>query len=271
MLHIVREHCVAVVRDLWKELEFNEFQKSELLQYLNNPQIQDSLGLMKCCRRLLKSQELHHNCSENPCEEDVEKMKHEVVARMRKRKDALRERSEKKVKINTFTTGDREAPYDLEKVLKELGESPNSSKNSGKKSKDGGGGPRARCSGGKKKSKNNSVKKEIIIAKETTPSSSDTEEKDSDDVSTISMVSTHSRASSRTESIVGSPKSSTDSGVDSVELNTTHSGLHSPKKTQKIKDSVNIPNYDQIVQFNRRLWNQVEEKSKQGLVHYFGF
>ena len=41
---------------------------------------------------------------------------------MRKRKDALRERSEKKVKINTFTTGDREAPYDLEKVLKELGE-----------------------------------------------------------------------------------------------------------------------------------------------------
>ena len=32
----------------------------ELLEYLNNPEIQDSLGLMRCCRKLLKSQDMHH-------------------------------------------------------------------------------------------------------------------------------------------------------------------------------------------------------------------
>ena len=63
------------------------------------------------------------------------------------------------------------------------------------------------------------------------------------------------RTSSRAESIHGSPKSFTDSG---------------PKKPQ-IKDSVNIPNYDQIIQLNRRLWNELEVESKQGLVYYFWF
>ena len=48
-------------------------------------------------------------------------MKQELLAKARKRKDAARERSEKKVK-NVSITGDREAPYDLEKVLKALGE-----------------------------------------------------------------------------------------------------------------------------------------------------
>ena len=61
------------------------------------------------------------------------------------------------------------------------------------------------------------------------------------------------RTSSRAESIPGSPKSFTDSG---------------PKLPQ-IKDSVNIPNYDQIIQLNRRLWNELEVESKQGLVYYF--
>ena len=60
-------------------------------------------------------------CRENPCEEDIERLKQELLAKARKRKDAARERSEKKVK-NVSITGDREAPYDLEKVLKALGE-----------------------------------------------------------------------------------------------------------------------------------------------------
>ena len=60
-------------------------------------------------------------CRENPCEEDIERLKQELFAKARKRKDAARERSEKKVKT-VSTTGDREAPYDLEKVLKTLGE-----------------------------------------------------------------------------------------------------------------------------------------------------
>jgi len=304
MLHIVREHCVDTVRGLWKELEFTEFNKRELLEYLNNPEIQDSLGLMRCCRKLLKSQDMHHNCGENPCEEDIEKLKQELLAKARKRKDAARERSEKKVK-NVSITGDREAPYDLEKVLKALGEPlTDTSKNSGKKSKDASG-------GGKKKRKNS--KKEILIVV-SSPTSSDTGEKDSDDVSshssrassrTESMVSSsksstnssgmgsrdssrtasivgspksssrtssHSRASSRTESIIGSPKYSTDSRTSSraesipgSPKSFTDSG---PKKPQ-IKDSVNIPNYDQIIQLNQRLWNELEVESKQGLVYYF--
>ena len=61
------------------------------------------------------------NCGENPCEEDIERLKQDLLAQARKRKDAARERSEKKVK-NVSITGDREAPYDLEKVLKALGE-----------------------------------------------------------------------------------------------------------------------------------------------------
>merc|ERR1712226_1621742 len=280
MLHIVREHCVDTVRGLWKELEFTEFNKRELLEYLNNPEIQDSLGLMRCCRKLLKSQDMHHNCGENPCEEDIEKLKQELLAKARKRKDAARERSEKKVK-NVSITGDREAPYDLEKVLKALGEPlTDTSQNSGKKSKDASG-------GGKKKRKNS--KKEILIVV-SSPTSSDTGEKDSDDVSshssrtssrTASIVgspksssrtSSHSRASSRTESIIGSPKYSTDSRTSSraesipgSPKSFTDSG---PKKSQ-IKDSVNIPNYDQIIQLNRRLWNELEVESKQGLVYYF--
>ena len=48
-------------------------------------------------------------------------MRQELLAKMRQRKDANKERTEKKVKT-VSTTGDREAPYDLEKVLKELGE-----------------------------------------------------------------------------------------------------------------------------------------------------
>merc|ERR1711944_223970 len=68
-----------------------------------------------------------------------------------------------------------------------------------------------------------------------------------------SRTSSHSRTSSRAESIPGSPKSFTDSG---------------PKLPQ-IKDSVNIPNYDQIIQLNQRLWNELEVESKQGLVYYF--
>merc|ERR1711981_36501 len=97
----------------------------------------------------------------------------ELLAKMRQRKDANKEKNEKKVKT-VSTTGDREAPYDLEKVLKELGESSDTGKNSGKKSKDGGG-PRARCSGGRKKSKNSkkeNINANIDDAKETTPISS---------------------------------------------------------------------------------------------------
>ena len=60
-------------------------------------------------------------CRENPCAEDIERLKQELFAKARKRKDAAKERSEKKVK-NVTTTGDRETPYDLEKVLKTLGE-----------------------------------------------------------------------------------------------------------------------------------------------------
>ena len=60
-------------------------------------------------------------CRENPCAEDIERLKQELFAKARKRKDAAKERSEKKVK-NVSTTGDRETPYDLEKVLKALGE-----------------------------------------------------------------------------------------------------------------------------------------------------
>merc|ERR1712223_120956 len=217
MLHIVREHCVDTVRGLWKELEFTEFNKRELLEYLNNPEIQDSLGLMRCCRKLLKSQDMHHNCGENPCEEDIEKLKQELLAKARKRKDAARERSEKKVK-NVSITGDREAPYDLEKVLKALGEPlTDTSKNSGKKSKDASG-------GGKKKRKNS--KKEILIVV-SSPNSSDSGEKDSDDVSSHS-----SRTSSRTESMVSSSKSSTDSsGMGS--RSRTASIVGSPKSSSR--------------------------------------
>ena len=48
-------------------------------------------------------------------------MRQELLAKMRQRKDANKEKNKKKVKT-VSTTGDREAPYDLEKVLKELGE-----------------------------------------------------------------------------------------------------------------------------------------------------
>ena len=66
-------------------------------------------------------------CRENPCEEDIERLKQELFVKARKRKDAARERSEKKFKT-VSTTGDREAPYDLEKVLKALGEVKNKRK-----------------------------------------------------------------------------------------------------------------------------------------------
>ena len=66
-------------------------------------------------------------------------MKQELFAKARKRKDAAKERAEKKVK-NVSTNGDREAPYDLEKVLKALGEcsttaKSNTTENSKKKGK----------------------------------------------------------------------------------------------------------------------------------------
>ena len=64
---------------------------------------------------------LPQNCVETPNEEEEALMRQELLAKMRQRKDANKERTEKKVKT-VSTTGDREAPYDLEKVLKELGE-----------------------------------------------------------------------------------------------------------------------------------------------------
>ena len=75
-------------------------------------------------------------------------MKQELLAKARKRKDAARERSEKKFKT-VSTTGDREAPYDLEKVLKALGEV----KNKRKKAKTG-----------KKKSQKNKREEDTTVA-----------------------------------------------------------------------------------------------------------
>ena len=80
--------------------------------------------------------------------EDIERLKQELLAKARKHKDAARVRSEKKFK-NVSTTGDREAPYDLEKVLKALGEV----KNKRKKAKTG-----------KKKSQKNKKEENTTIA-----------------------------------------------------------------------------------------------------------
>ena len=87
-------------------------------------------------------------------------MKQELYAKARKRKDAAKERAEKKVK-NVSTNGDREAPYDLEKVLKALGEcsttaKSNTTENSKKKGKKA-----------KKARKQNQLKRQEIVGSDT--------------------------------------------------------------------------------------------------------
>ena len=42
-----------------------------------------------------------------------------------------------------------------------------------------------------------------------------------------------------------------------------------PPKITQINDSVKPSNYDQIIRFVQRQWNQVKEESKEGTVHYF--
>ena len=93
-------------------------------------------------------------------------MKQELFVKARKRKDAARERSEKKFKT-VSTTGDREAPYDLEKVLKALGEV----KNKRKKAKTG-----------KKKSQKNKREEDTTVATSEKIKLNESLDKDSIDV-----------------------------------------------------------------------------------------
>ena len=69
---------------------------------------------------------------------------------MKQRKEARKERAEKKVKT-VIVDDDQETPYDIEKVLLELGEADSS-----KKTNSGGKGKKAKVE--QKQSKNNSKK-----------------------------------------------------------------------------------------------------------------
>ena len=127
--------------------QFYNFSKliscSELIQYLNDPKIQRSLLLMKCCGKLLKEMQ-----SELEDLDDSEKIS--------ELKQAVKERAEKKAK-SVVVAGNRKDPYDLEKVLEELGELDSgttktkaNSKKKGKKAK-------------KKLKQNNKVEPNLLI------------------------------------------------------------------------------------------------------------
>merc|ERR1712150_90615 len=98
------------------------------------------------------------------------------TTKMKQRKKARKERVEKKVKT-VIVDDDRETPYDIEKVLLELGES-----DSNKKANSGGKGKNAKVE--RKRSKN-CIKKEIGASSnnatnETTPASSERSSGDRD-------------------------------------------------------------------------------------------
>ena len=94
---------------------------------------------MKCCGRMLKQTQLESELVEDLDDsEKISELKQDLLAKLRQRKKAVKERAEKKAKT-VVVAGNREAPHDWEKVLHELGEldigTTNAKDNSKKKRK----------------------------------------------------------------------------------------------------------------------------------------
>merc|ERR1711953_6101 len=120
------------------------------------------------------------------------------LTKMKQRKEARKERAEKKVKT-VIVDGDRETPYDFEKVLLELGEADSNKKanNSSSNNNSGAKGKKAKVE--RKRSKNNntnSKNKDQIVAnsssndatKETTPASSGRSSEDEDEEDEVKIT-----------------------------------------------------------------------------------